>query len=256
MIYVIKFIYQWVLPPACFVVLLVWLAWRLARKSKGLSAAAGLLAALLYAASIQPVSEALLRPLEYRYPLSSSGAAGDSIVLLGGGSYADVPLPEGWQGQVEDAAAQRIIGAYVLHRRTGWPVVVSGGEVFRGDGQEAVVMQKILISLGMAPERILLEGRSLNTTENAVFSAEILKERGLRRPLMVTSAFHMPRSMEEFSKAGVSVMPYPVGYYVSRSPYWNALSWVPSASAMRGTAIALKEYLGLAALRLRRDQNL
>ena len=43
MIYVIKFIYQWVLPPACFVVLLVWLAWRLTRKSKGLSAAAGLL---------------------------------------------------------------------------------------------------------------------------------------------------------------------------------------------------------------------
>ena len=82
MIYVIKFIYQWVLPPACFVVLLVWLAWRLTRKSKGLSAAAGLLAALLYAASIQPVSEALLRPLEYRHLLPVT-ATGDSIVLLG-----------------------------------------------------------------------------------------------------------------------------------------------------------------------------
>ena len=253
MIYVIKFIYQWVLPPACFVVLLVWLAWRLTRKSKGLSAAAGFLAALLYAASIQPVSEALLRPLEYRYPLSSSGAAGDSIVLLGGGSYADVPTPEGWQGQVGDAAAQRIIGAYVLHRRTGWPVVVSGGEVYRGDGQEAVIMQKILISLGMAPESILVEGRSLNTTENALFSAKILKKRGLRRPLLVTSAFHMPRSVDEFSKAGVAVTPYPVGYYTTRGSYWHALSWVPSAAAMRGTAIALKEYLGMAALRVRQD---
>ena len=251
LIYAIKFIYAWVLPPAFFVVALAWLAWRLWRKSRGLSGVAWLLTALLYAVSIQPVSEALLRPLEYWHPLPGR-AQGDSILLLGGGSLADVPMPEGWRGQVGDAPAQRVLGAYVLHRRTGWPIVVSGGEVFRGDGKEAVVMREILVSLGTAPDQIIIEDRSLNTTENALFSTEILKQRGLSRPVLVTSAFHMPRSMEEFRKAGVAATPYPVGYYVPRGSYWNALSWVPSAVAMRGTGIAIKEYMGLGALNVRR----
>lgn len=250
-IYAVKFLYSWVLPPACFVLLLLWLAWRLRAGPRGQARMALLIAALLYAASIQPVSEALLRPLEYRYPLPAR-LEGDSILLLGGGSLTDVPLPEGWHGQVQDAPSQRVIGACVLHRRTGWPVLVSGGEVFRGDGREAVVMRDILVSLGTPPERILLEDRSLNTEENAVLSAAILKQRGLSRPVLVTSAFHMPRSVEELKKAGLEATPYPVGYYVSRHSYWNALSWVPSYAAMRGTGLALKEYMGLAALRVRR----
>ncbi|MBP2665864.1 MAG: hypothetical protein H6Q76_844 [Firmicutes bacterium] len=251
MIYAIKFFYMWVLPPAGFVLLLAWLAWRLWRKSRGLSGMAWLIAALLYTVSIQPVSEALLRPLEYRHPLPLQ-AEGDSIILLGGGSMADVPTPEGWRGQVADVPAQRIIGAYALHRRTGWPIVVSGGEVFRGDGKESVVMQDILVGLGMEPGLIILEDRSLNTTENAIFSSEILKQRNLSRPILVTSAFHMARSVEEFKKTGVTVTPYPVGYFVSRRSYWNALSWVPTFSAMRGTGLALKEYMGLVALNIRR----
>ena len=250
MIYAIKFLYSWVLPPACFVVALMWLAWRLRRKSRGLAGMTWLLAALMYVLSIQPVSEALLRPLEYRHPLPLQ-VEGDSILLLGGGSMADVPMPEGWVGQVLDVPAQRIIGAYALHRRTGWPVVTSGGEVYRGDGREAVVMRDILVSLGMAPDKIILEDRSLNTTENAIFSAEIMKQRGLSRPVLVTSAFHMARSVEEFQQAGVTATPYPVGFYVPRSSYWNAISWVPSGAALRGTGIALKEYMGLAALKVR-----
>ena len=251
MIYVIKFLYSWVLPPACIVVALVWLAWRLRRRSRGLAGMTWLLAALMYAVSIQPVSEALLRPLEYRYPLPLQ-VEGDSILLLGGGSMTDVPMPEGWQGQVGDAPAQRIIGAYALQRRTGWPIIVSGGEVFRGEGKEAVAMREILLTLGMVSDRIVLEDRSLNTTENAIFSAEILQQQKLSRPVLVTSAFHMSRSVEEFKKAGVMAIPYPVGYYVSRSSHWNLLSWVPSGAALRGTGIALKEYMGLAALSMRR----
>ena len=70
----------------------------------------------------------------------------------------------------------------------------------------------------------------------------------MQRPLLVTSAFHMSRSMKEFGRAKVAVTPYPVGYYTPRANYWHALSWVPSASALRGTGLALKEYLGLAVL--------
>ena len=67
MIYLIKFLYSWVLPPACFVVALVWLGWRLWRRSRRLAGVAWVVALLLYAASVSPVSEWLLRGLEYRY---------------------------------------------------------------------------------------------------------------------------------------------------------------------------------------------
>ena len=249
-IYVLKYIYTWLLPPAIFVLLLIWLSWRLWHKARNQAWLALAIAALLYLSSIQPVPEALLRPLEYKYVLPQK-VEGDLIVLLGGGTMADVPMPEGWKGQVMDAAGQRLISAYVLHRRTGWPILVSGGEVFRGDGTEAVVMQAILVSLGMSADKIIVEPRSLNTTENAKMSAEMMRLRGYKRPILVTSAFHMPRSLAEFKQAGVLATPYPVGYYTSRQDYWNALSWAPSAAAMRGTALALKEYLGLAVLLVR-----
>ena len=69
--------------------------------------------------------------------------------------------------------------------------------------------------------------------------------------MLVTSAFHMVRSVEEFRRAGIAVIPYPVGYSAPRRHHWTILSLVPSASALRDTATALKEYLGLAALQLR-----
>ena len=61
----------------------------------------------------------------------------------------------------------------------------------------------------------------------------------------------MRRAVEEFKRVGVAVTPYPVGYSVLRRNYWNALSWVPSAEYLCGTSLALKEYLGLAAVLLR-----
>ncbi len=250
MIYVLKFFYSWLLPPACFVVALVWLGWRLWRRSRRLAGVAWTVALLLYAASISPVSDYLLRNLEYRVaPAAVAGA--DGIVVLGGGTTKDVPMPPGWSGQVADAAGQRLMAAFVLHRQTGLPLLVSGGEVFAEYGREAVIMRDILVSFGVAPEKVILEDRSLNTTENARFTAPILRERGWRRPLLVTSAFHMPRSVAEFERAGVTVAPYPAGFYTSRRYHGTLLDVVPSGSALRGTSIALKEYLGLAALAAR-----
>lgn len=250
MIYVLKFFYSWVLPPACFVVALVWLGWRLRRKSRRLAVVTWAVALLLYAASVSPVSEWLLRDLEYRYPPAAVDGA-DGIVLLGGGTMKDVPTPTGWSGQLLDAAGQRLMAAFVLHRQTGLPLLLSGGEVLAEYGREAVIMRDILLSFGVSPAQIILEDRSLNTTENARFSAQVLREKGMRRPLLVTSAFHMPRSIAEFQRAGIGVAPYPAGFYTSRRYHGTLLDVIPSAAALRGTSIALKEYLGLAALAVR-----
>ena len=247
MVYIIKFFYSWLLPPALFVVLLLWLAWRFRRQGRARVLALFLLALLIFTCSVPPVAEFLLHRLEYRYaPADAAGA--DVIVLLGGGTVRDVPLPPGWSGQLHDVAAQRLLAAYALHRRTGLPILASGGEVLSGEGRESRYMRDILVSLGMDGMKVILEDRSLNTTENAQFTAEILKGKGFVKPLLVTSAFHMPRSVKNFERAGVKALPYPVGYYSSRTYQSNLLSWVPTYSAMRGTGLALKEYLGLAVL--------
>ena len=251
MIYAIKFLYSWVLPPACFVLALAWLGWRLWRRSQRLAGVAWALALLLYAASVQPVSERLLHYLEHRYPPANVAGA-DVIIVLGGGTVRDVPTPPGWGGQLHDVSAQRLLAAFALHRQIGLPVLASGGEVFSGEGHEARYMRDILLTQGMTVDKIIVEDRSLTTTENARFSAQILRDRGLHRPLLITSAFHMPRSVRNFELAGVEVMPYPVGFYSSRQYQGNILSWIPSGSALRGTSIALKEYLGLAALAVKR----
>ena len=250
MIYVLKFFYSWVLPPACFVLALAWLGWRLWRRSQRLAGVAWAVALLLYVASVQPVSEQLLHYLEHQYPLSNVAGA-DVIIVLGGGTVRDVPTLPGWGGQLHDVSAQRLLASFALHRQTGLPILASGGEVFSGEGYEARYMRDVLITQGMVADKIIVEDRSLTTTENAQYSAQILRERGLHRPLLITSAFHIPRSVRNFELAGIEVRPYPVGFYSSRQYQGNLLSLIPSASALRGTSLALKEYLGLAALAVR-----
>lgn len=246
----IKFLYSWLLPPAIFVLILVWLSWRCRRRMRGMAVALFLTAMLLFLCALPPVAELLLHGLEYQYAPSDVTKA-DVIVVLGGGVVANTPLAPGWSGQLHDVAAQRLLAAYALHRKSGLPVLCSGGEVYAGEGKESLYMRDIFVSLGMDGMKVLLEDRSLNTTENAQFTAKVLKERGFSRPLLVTSAFHMPRSVKNFSQFGVAALPYPVGYYTSRTggPK-HVLSWVPSYSAMRGTGLALKEYLGLIALEI------
>ena len=252
MITVIKFFYSWLLPPAIFVLILLWLSWRCRRRMRGMALALFLTALLLYLAALPPVAEMLLHRLEYQFAPAEAAKA-DVIVVLGGGTVANVPAVPGWSGQLHDVAAQRLLAAYALHRRTGLPVLTSGGEVYSGEGRESLYMRDVLVSLGMDGMKILLEDRSLNTTENAQFTALVLKERGFSHPLLVTSAFHMPRSVKNFAQHGVTVLPYPVGYYTSRTGgAMHLASWVPSYSAMRGTGLALKEYMGLAALAVMR----
>ena len=243
------YFYAWVLPPGIFIVLLLALAWR-RRKQPGLACVLAGLALIIYITSLPYVSMQLLKPLEYEYPLPAQ-AAGDVIVVLGGGVIQNVPAPTAWGGQLSDAMAQRIMAAVELHRRIGAPVLVSGGEVYAGDGNEAQVSRRVLLSLGLKDADIILEDKSLNTIENAVLTAKILQERGFFKPVLVTSAFHMPRSVKNFRKVGVEVTPYPAGYYVPQTMQTRLVEFIPSYAAMRGTALALKEYLGLAVLKVK-----
>ena len=116
----------------------------------------------------------------------------------------------------------------------------------RDSAREADFAAAVFESLGIAKSRLIMERRSRNTQENAEFSRALVAPEDGERWLLVTSAFHMPRSVGLFRKAGFSVEPYPVDWRVGGAP--NLLTF--SSIAIEGlerTDIAVREWIGLAA---------
>ena len=158
---------------------------------------------LLFSSGV--ASELLLHPLEGRYeqvPIASVPAA-DAIVVLGGGTAIGPAVP----GEAPELgnASDRLLYAARLFRAGKAPLVLfSGGNIpFLTPGQqvtEAEPSAQLLKEWGVPGAALLIEDRSRNTRENAVFSRQILQSRGAWRILLVTSAFHMPRASAVFQK--------------------------------------------------------
>lgn len=246
MIYVIKFLYSFVLPPGIFIVILLAAgAWLWIKRNKAPAIGALAFALLLYACSISAISDGLMRSLENSYAPPAE-AEGDVIVVLGGGATVDTPDIDG-VGNLYGMAGNRLLTAARLYQQTGLPILFSGGKVFADSGNEAEIAKRQLIGLKVPADRILVENRSLNTSQNAVFTGELLARRHLTRPILVTSAFHMKRSVMDFREAGIAVVPYPDDYRVSRRASYALNKWSPSSTAMDSLSACLREYLGIAA---------
>lgn len=248
MLYWIKFVYTtFFFPPGLFILLFLALSLKLRRVSSKGAATLLLLTLGLYVCSIPLVSNAMLRSLEKAHPLPTQ-VTGDVIVLLGGGATLDTPNVNG-EGHLSGHAANRLLTVAQLERKLDLPVIVSGGKVLATTGCEALVSQHILLGIGVRPEHIILDEKSLNTTENAKNTAAIMAERGFKSPILVTSAFHMERSLRQFAKAGVLATPYPGDYLVNVTSgfEWHHL-W-PSAAALQDFSLVAKEYLGLLAVK-------
>jgi len=203
------------------------------------------------ALSSGPVKEALLRPLEYRYPPYPATAQVDAIVVLGGGVLNGSP-DEGGQASLPVDSLKRTAYAFTLFRRIGVPIIVSGGVVWntRNSNAEADVMAATLAKLGIPESFIIREPRSKSTWENAREVSRILAARRETQVALVTSAYHMPRAVLAFSRAGVSTIPAPTDYKsVSRGAFVDSL---PSWDSLEMSFKALHEYLGIAQYMLRR----
>ena len=163
-------------------------------------------------------------------------------VVLGGGmrgqrsassAYPDLAL-----------AADRVWHAARLYHAGKAPLLLLSGGVVRPDeGAEALAMQIFLRDLGVPDAAMLLEPRSTTTAENAAFSADMLRERGVQRVILVTSALHMRRARAVFEHAGLAVTPAPTDFE-SLGRKTVARDWIPSAEALGGSARAFKELLG------------
>jgi len=249
MLIILKLLYAWLLPPGIFL-LAILLAYFFCRKSKN---ARWLLYvfALVYLLSIQAVSNFVIKPLENAYPQPAVSELKDAqaIVVLGGGSYSGVSDFDG-EGQLSADAANRLFMGLRLHKALGLPVIMSGGKVFSYSASEADVAYRLLKAGGVEEKYLIKEDRSRNTAGNAKFTKEICGQKHFNKVVLVTSAYHMPRSVAFFQREGVDVIPYPADYRTDKKTVLNAFAFTPSAGCLYDTSTAVKEYLGLLAVKM------
>ena len=243
MVYFLKFGASWVLPPGIFILALFVLAWWLWKK-RGEKRAAAVLFALTFAFYLLCtgfVAEKTMGWLESAYQ-PPERPAGDVIIMLGGGAYSDTPDVDG-TGTLCASPASRLLTAVRLQRQLGVPILLSGGQVYEDTGAEAKIARRMLIDLGVPEEQILVETRSVNTTQNARYSAEILRAQDLTQPILVTSAFHMKRAVLNFKKQGIDVVPYPADYQVTHHPVFHYTKLRPQTEALLDNVTVLQETL-------------
>ena len=245
MLYFIKFIYStFILPPGIFIFAFLIVAVYLRRiKRKKIAAIILGTDILLYILSTVLFSSAFIHSLEAKYQFPKD-TTGDVIIILGGGAEADTVGVHG-NGTLSSNASNRMLTALQLYKTNNLPIIVSGGQVFEDSGNEAQISKEILVSLGVDEKNIIMDSQSLNTEENAINCAKLLREKGFTKPLLVTSAFHMPRAIKFFTKNSIRVTPVPCDYQTNSKQTTTVWSFVPSSDGLRNTSTALKEYLGM-----------
>jgi uncharacterized SAM-binding protein YcdF (DUF218 family) len=221
---------------------------RLARFGRKLAIVSILLLAIC---AFSPLGSLLLYPLETRFPpWNPAGGTPDGIIVLGGS--IDAELSAEHDTTVVGSAADRIIAAAALARQ--YPnarVVFTGGSanLISTDAREADYAGALFERLGIDKTRLTMERRSRNTQENAEFSKALVAPKSGERWLLVTSAFHMPRSVGLFRKAGFPVEPYPVDWRVGdRSDLLSFTNF--AVGGLMHTDVGVREWIGLIAYRL------
>jgi uncharacterized SAM-binding protein YcdF (DUF218 family) len=201
---------------------------------------------LFFACGLLPLGKMLIAPLEDRFPpWDAARGAPDGIVVLGGAIESEL-VPVRRASELNEAAERITATAELASKYPSARILCSGGNgslVPQGDS-EAHIASALLETLGVPPRRLILEDQSRTTAENAVFSRQVVMPKPGERWLLITSAYHMPRSIGAFRNAGFAVEAYPVDYRTAGT----ADLWIPFdsvATGLRRTDTAAREWLGL-----------
>lgn len=168
---------------------------------------------------------------------------GDAIVVLGGGV---LPVSGALVYPDLSSGADRIWHAARLYHAGKAPLIIaSGGNVWphRQRQSEADAMRVVLNAFGVPDAGIVTEDRSRNTRQNAAFTADLVASRGIRRVLLVTSAFHMPRAEAAFKRVGFDVVPAAVDFSRRSNSPW-ILRIFPRAYPLVVNSRLSREHLG------------
>lgn len=226
---------------------LVFVAWH--RRRTGLVVASvGLVVVAL--SSFTSLGFALIGPLEDSFARPKDMPAGVStIVMLGGATLGRVSTAR-QLSEMNEAGDRLSETLYLAQRYPEAKILVSGGVgLLVSDGEpEAVTAQRFFERLGVTSDRLILESNSRNTEENAALSRDMLTG-STGAVMLVTSAFHMPRSVGLFRKVGIDVMAWPSDYR-STGKEGLGIDIVNPVYNLETTTAAVREWIGLAAYRL------
>lgn len=193
-----------------------------------------------------PIGAAMLMPLENRYPVwSLTPEAPTGIVVLGGG--IDEYLSEERGETIPDKGFTRIIAAAKLARRySDARVIYTGGSsnLTGNNIREADYAAQAFEDLGISKSRIEIERDARNTAENAALAKAMASPKQGERWLLVTSAYHMPRSIELFRKVRFVVEPVPTDWQTGAKAFWR----LDPLKRLGQLKIASREWIGLAVL--------
>jgi uncharacterized SAM-binding protein YcdF (DUF218 family) len=237
-----------VLPPAA-PLLLALLGLLLAAKRKAAGLALAFFAVtLLWLLSCQAVAVWLAQNILPQYAplalssLKSSGA--QAIVVLGGG--VQPRAPEYGEAQASPPGLARLRYGIWLSRQTGLPVAYAGGIGWGASGPQTLSEGAVARRLAQQDYGLSLrwvEDQSRDTVENAELLKPLLAKDRITRIALVTHAWHMPRSVQAFERAGFSVTAAPTAYILqSQNPL---LRWLPSSDGLNSTQTVLREWLAL-----------
>ena len=241
-----------ILPPGGLLLLLV-LGLLVARRWSGLSRVLVWSAAVgLYAVSNPFLVSKAMGGLEFYPPLdvsTVSGSGAEVIVVLSGSLYSHAP--EYGRDTVGDSTLRRLRYGVYLHRRTGLPLLVSGGRTVDRDVETLARVMADVLADEYGIGDVWLEPMSRNTWENAVFSQALLEEKGIGKAILVTDASHMVRAVEAFEHAGLEVVPASTAYRATVGDRAWFEAWLPTRDAFDMSVATAHEWVGLVWYRLR-----
>ena len=230
--------------------ILIWTGWaRWGRRFVSIGAV------LLLIAGLSPLGNALILPLEDRFPRTNldQPPPPTGFIVLGGAEDRLVGLAR--KAPTLNEAGERILETAMLARKfQEAKIAFSGGDagILYTSDSEAVGAKRMLTDMGVAPHRLILEANARDTYENAVYLRTELDRLGLlgtgKRWVLITSAYHMPRAMAAFRKADFEVEPWPVDYR-TRGRADLARPFDKVSEGLRRVDVATREWVGLLAYR-------
>ncbi len=207
----------------------------------------------MLACGLTPLPNVLMVMLEERFPAPELADVGsiDGIIVLGGATSNTVATARDTLA-LNEAAERLVIMPDLARRFPDASVILTGGAAaFVGESDaEADLMMTALVSIGVEQGRIVRESKARNTAENATETFVLVQPKSSQRFLLVTSAFHVPRAVGAFRKAGwAGVVPFPVDYR-TRGASDGLKPFAAASDGLKRFDTATREIIGLVAYRL------
>ena len=203
---------------------------------------------LLFVSAFTNIGQVAIDPLENAFTRPSVPPENvAAIIVLGGGMDADVnSVRKGWE--LKRAGDRFVEGLRLAQLYPDAKIVVTGGVSVMAPGNEpeSDAGIRFFVDLGIPASRIILEDAARNTEENAQLTRDLLPPANGGAYLLVTSAFHMPRSVGLFRKAGVDVVPWPADYLSTGQETFGPKLEQP-AENLSNVSVAMREWVGLLA---------